>query len=109
MINVSAEPTLQYLVKLKEFFNLFLNLAKAFPFLCIRIFKPHFLLVIPQACGRQSIFLVPISLKDTHRENTLTNKTLALSKSMNMDIWVIGTLNQLFIGGSYIKIKFPKK
>ena len=59
--------------------------------------------------GDKVFFLVPISLNDTHRENTLTNKTLALSKSMNMDIWVIGTLNQLFIGGSYIKIKFPKK
>ena len=36
------------------------------------------------------------------------NETLALRKSMNMDIWVIGTLIQLFIRGSYTKIKFSK-
>ena len=32
-----------------------------------------------------------------HRENALTNKTQALTKSMNMDIWIIGTLFQLFM------------
>ena len=47
-------------------------------------------------------------LKDTHRENPVINKTQALTKSMNMDIWVIGTLNQQFIRGSYTEIKFPK-
>ena len=36
-------------------------------------------------------------VKDTHRKKRLSNKTLALSKSMNMDIWVVGTSNQLFI------------
>ena len=30
--------------------------------------------------------------KDTHRENTTSNKTEALTKSMNMYIWAIGTL-----------------
>ena len=30
-------------------------------------------------------------LKDTHREKALSNKTPALTKSMNMDIWVVGT------------------
>ena len=39
--------------------------------------------------------------KDTHRENTSPNKTESLTKSMNMYIWEIGTLNQLFIRGSY--------
>ena len=34
-------------------------------------------------------------IKDTHRENTPSNKTQALTKSMNMDIWKIGTLNKL--------------
>ena len=43
--------------------------------------------------------------KDTHRENTLSNKNQALMKSMNMDIWVIDTLNQLFNRGSYIQVK----
>ena len=41
---------------------------------------------------------------DNHRENALTNKTQVLMKSMNMAIWVIGTLNQLFIRGSYTEI-----
>ena len=38
--------------------------------------------------------------KDTHSENTPSNKTQALTKSMNMGIWVVGTSNQLFIRGS---------
>ena len=42
------------------------------------------------------------------RENALTNKTQALTKGMKVDIWVIGTLFQLFIRGSYTKIKFSK-
>ena len=33
-------------------------------------------------------------LKDTHKEKAPSNKTPALSKSMNMDIWLVGTLNQ---------------
>ena len=48
-------------------------------------------------------------VKDAHRENTLPNKTQALMKSMNMNIVVIGTLNQLFKRGSCAKIKFSKK
>ena len=35
--------------------------------------------------------------KGTHRENTHSNKTKALTKSMSMRIWEIGTLNELFI------------
>ena len=31
------------------------------------------------------------------------------NKSMNMYIWAIGILNQLFIRDSYTQIKFPKK
>ena len=31
---------------------------------------------------------------------TPSNKTLALRKSTNMGVWGVGTLNQLFIGGS---------
>ena len=33
--------------------------------------------------------------KDTHREKAPSNKTSALTKSINMGIWVVGTLNQL--------------
>ena len=50
--------------------------------------------------------------KDTHRENRPSNRTQALTKSMNMDIWVFGTLSQFFIDfyrGSYAELKFTKK
>ena len=47
--------------------------------------------------------------KDTHREKASSNKTPALSESMNMDIWVVGASNQLFIAGSYPKTIFSKK
>ena len=43
-------------------------------------------------------------LRDTHKENTTSKKTEALKKSMYMYIQVIGTLNQLFIRGSYTQI-----
>ena len=39
-------------------------------------------------------------IKVTHRENAPSNKTTALTKSTNMDIWVVGISNQLFIRGS---------
>ena len=38
-------------------------------------------------------------IKDTHREKAPSNKTPALTKSRNMGIWVVRTLNQLFIRG----------
>ena len=38
--------------------------------------------------------------KDTHREKVPSNKTPALTKSMNIGIWVVGTSNQGFIRGS---------
>ena len=47
--------------------------------------------------------------KDTHRENAPSNKTEALTKSMNMDISAVGTLNLVFIRGFYNEIKFSKK
>ena len=39
-------------------------------------------------------------LKDTHREKAPSNKTQAVTKSMNMGIWVVDTSNQLCITGS---------
>ena len=45
-------------------------------------------------------FSTPDFLKDTHREKAPSNKTLALTESMNMSIWVAGTLNQVFVRGS---------
>ena len=50
-----------------------------------------------------------ISLKDTHTEKTPSNKTPALPESVNMDTWVVGTSNQVFITGSYTETKFSKK
>ena len=41
-------------------------------------------------------------LMDTHSVITTTKQTQALTKSRNMDIWVISTLNQLFVRGFYI-------
>ena len=50
-----------------------------------------------------------ISFKHTCRKKAPSNKTQALSESMNMDIRVVGTSNQLFVTGSYTKTKFSKK
>ena len=50
-----------------------------------------------------------ILLKDTHREKSSSNKTPALTKSMDMDIWVVVTSNQLLVRGSLSETKFSKK
>ena len=44
---------------------------------------------------------------DTQRENIPSNQTL--TKSVNMRIWEIDTLNQVFMKGSYTEIEFSKK
>ena len=49
-----------------------------------------------------------VHVKDTHRE-TPSNKTKALTKSMNVHIWKIGKLNLLLIRGPYTEIEFSKK
>ena len=46
---------------------------------------------------------------ETNRENTPSHKTQVFTKSMNINIWVLGTLNHFFIRGSYTEIKFFKK
>ena len=46
-------------------------------------------LINPQT---KSIFIKYI--EDTYREKAPSNKTPTLSKSMNMDVWVVGTSNQ---------------
>ena len=45
------------------------------------------------------------NIMDTHREKAPSNKTPALTKSMNTDIWVVGTLNQEVLR---LKINFQK-
>ena len=39
-------------------------------------------------------------IEGTHREEAPSNKTPALTKSMNIDLYVVGTSNQLLIRGS---------
>ena len=46
-----------------------------------------------------------VNFKDTEKENTPPNKTQEFKKSTNRDIWVIATLNQLFIKSLYTRIK----
>ena len=53
-------------------------------------------------------FCVLIKLKDTYKENTPSYKTQALTKSMNLDIYIVGTLDQHFTVGSNSEIKFSK-
>ena len=45
------------------------------------------------------------SVKDIHRENTLSNRTQSLTKRMNKDICMIGGLNQLFKRGFKIYLQ----
>ena len=63
-------------------------------------------MIILKVCWRNPIHP---TIKDTHREKAPSNKTPALSKSMNMDIWVVGTSNQPFIRDSRTETKFLKK
>ena len=49
----------------------------------------------------ENVECIFVEIKDTHRENTPSNKSETLTKSMNMYIWAIGILNQLFMRGSY--------
>ena len=48
----------------------------------------------------KGFFDMHVRNEDSHKENALTNKTQVLPKSMNMYIWVISTLNRLFIRDS---------
>ena len=46
------------------------------------------------------------AFKDTHSEKAPSHETQAPTKSINMDIWIVGTSNQLFIRDSYTEKKF---
>ena len=72
----------------------------------MRLGKRNLRLVLPFDLN---FLMKNLNLKDTHRENALTNKTQGLTKSMNMDIWVLSALNKVFIRASYTEIKFSKK
>ena len=43
---------------------------------------------------------------DSHRENTFSNETQAITGNIDTDIWVLGTLSQLVTRASYTQIKF---
>ena len=47
---------------------------------------------------------VASNIKDINKENTTSDKTQALIKSKNKDIWVVGTLHQLKSTVSYTHI-----
>ena len=47
-------------------------------------------------------------MKNTHRENTSSNKTHAIPKSIYASILVVGALNWLFVRGSYTGNFFEK-
>ena len=53
--------------------------------------------------------LLLCSLKDTHRENAPSNKNQTLTESMHIDIWIVGTLNELFIRDSYTEVNFSQQ
>ena len=74
---------------LSRFTNLFTFFFIFHPILCFSLRR-----VILKPPMRKLI------LKDTYRERASSNKTRTLSKSINMNIWVVGTSNQLFIRGS---------
>lgn len=54
------------------------------------------------------VFVNFANLKNIHKEIAPLNKTLALTKNMNIDIWVTGTSNQL-LKGSFTETKFSRK
>ena len=47
-------------------------------------------------------------IKHTHKEKVPWNKTPARTKGMNMDIWLVGTSNHVFLRGSYTETKISK-
>ena len=48
-------------------------------------------------------------IKDTHREKGPLNINSAFTKSMNIDVYVVGTSNQLFLRSSLAETKYFKK
>ena len=50
-----------------------------------------------------------LDIKDTQWKNTVSNRTQVVTKTIDMGIWVVGTLIQIFIKSSYTETKFSKK
>ena len=58
--------------------------------------------------SRKTKFYIILRLKNTYREVAPLNKTRTLSKSANMNIWVVGTANQLFYEVLKLRQNFRK-
>lgn len=82
------------------------NLSKVFFFL---IHMVNFVIGIRPRCTDLLLTNSQSTFKETYRKNTPSNKTGALTKSMNIYIWVICILNQLFIRDYYTQIEFLRK
>ena len=54
---------------------------------------------------KELLFAGGSTIKDTHWQKAPSNKTPALTKSMDMDIWVVRTSNQLFLRDSQAETK----
>ena len=50
-----------------------------------------------------------LEIKDTQWKNIVSNRTQVVTKTIDMGIWVVGTLIQIFIKSSYTETKFSKK
>ena len=57
----------------------------------------------------QGSILGPLLFKDISKEKAPSSNTLALTRSMNMGIWVVSTSNQLFHKRFLTETKFSKK
>ena len=64
----------------------------------LRLLQKSFYLTHSCAMSTLHVYIKLIKrFNDTHREKVPSNKTPAMTKSIIMAIWVIGTSNQLFI------------
>ena len=62
-----------------------------------------------QVNKKRSLTSVNSSLQRDLKANWCDIKMIMLTKIMNMNIWVVGTSNQLFRRSSYTDTKFSKK
>ena len=100
---------LPLLTKLKNFLGLHQFLVLSFLSLQVMVGLWDYCWQCTENCtaiGKRT--LVKKWFKDTQRENVPPNKTQALTKCWNMNIWVVGTIDQLFKRGSCNKVKLSK-
>ena len=72
------------------------------------LYDPKHKVCLPKTMCRIFHFRIRfVFIKDIHREKAPLNETT--TKITNMDIWVVGTSNWLFLRGSKTGTNFPKK